>query len=165
MRGIIIKKSDDLKVLCMKSHCDIRWNRHIFSVLVSASTNSKSSDLFTIYTTYIRKQMEYNSHVEGCVSKSILRTTKLLVNDSRAFNCIYSLKHHCNVDCVPLFYRYSNRSSEISVLIPQNNKFLRNTRLSRRAHPYIFGQLVDLSFSFRSLFGLFQCATSFVQGL
>ena len=64
---------------------------------------------------------------------------KVLINDNKISNSIDSMEHCHNVACVSLFYRYYNGrcSHEIRGLIPDNHIFLRSTRTSLRAHPFV----------------------------
>ena len=71
---------------------------------------------------------------------------KVLVNIGGISNAIDSLIRRFNVACVSLFYGYNNGfwSGQKRGFVPENHVFLRNTRLSRRAHPFV----VDLSLDF-----------------
>ena len=82
MGGINIEESEALDVLGMRIQHDVRWNNHVVQVSKEAfkclgflnrcRKYFTSSDLLTIYTTYIRPKMEYNSHIWTGASKSIL---------------------------------------------------------------------------------------------
>ena len=63
----------------------------------------------------------------------------VLINDSRVSNSIDSLEHCRKVACVSLFCRYYNGRSSRNIwgLVPNNHIFLRSTRISRRAHPFV----------------------------
>ena len=66
MGGINIKESEALDILSMNIQCDIRWNWHTFQWISFLRRRKKyftSADLLTIYSIYIRKRMEYKSHV------------------------------------------------------------------------------------------------------
>lgn len=98
-----------------------------------------SSKLLTIYTTYIRPRMEYNSNIWAGASAYVLtfflriqEGAKVLIKSSRVSNPIESLDHCCNVSCVSLFYCYwcTFFSSEIRRHVAQNRVFLRSTYLS-----------------------------------
>ncbi|XP_065363465.1 uncharacterized protein LOC135956806 [Calliphora vicina] len=117
-----------------------------------------SSDLLTIYTTYIQPEIEYNTHVWAGASKSILELldrvqerAKVLIGDSRVSNSIDSLERRRNVGCVSLFYRYYNGmcSDEIRELVPDTRSFSRNTRSSVRAHPFVVYWSVDRTTHYR----------------
>ena len=102
--------------------------------------------IITIYTTYTKKREFDTTHMFRPVYMPPFVTFRphtgkgeLFVNDGILCNSIVSLKHRCNMDCVPLFYRYYSRfcSSEINGHIPDNYLYLHNTRLSRRPHPFV----------------------------
>ena len=73
MGGMEIVKSDTLDVLVTSIRSDLRWVDHVFNVskeadkclgfLKRCKQYFTSSDLRTIYVTYIRPKMEYNSHL------------------------------------------------------------------------------------------------------
>lgn len=168
MGNVNIEEADALDVLGMRISCDARWNDHIFRVskeafkclgfLKRCRKYFTPSDLLTIYRTFIRPRMEYNSHVWAGASKSILKLldrvqerVKVLINDSRVSNSIDSLEHRRNVACVSLFYRYYNGrcSREIRGLVPDNHIFLRGTRTSRRAHPFVVDCPVNRTMHYR----------------
>ena len=134
-----------------------KWRKKYSSALVFLKRCGKyftSFDLLTIYRTFIRPQMEYNYYVWADASRSILKLldrvqkrVKVLINDNRVSNSVDTLEHRRNVACVSLFYRYCNGrcSREIRALIPDNHIFLRSTRTSRRAHPFVLGCVVNLT--------------------
>ena len=137
MDGTNIKKSEALGVLSMKIQCEVCWNRHIFSAL-SSYNGTSSSDLL-LYTTYTRKRMVHNSHVEDDASMSML--TLMTVGYP-------TLLIYCNIVAiwiVSLCYRYSNGFclSKIRGLRAVNHEFLYNTRLSWQAHSYVGDWPVD----------------------
>ena len=116
------------------------------------------TNLPTIYRTFVRPRMEYNSHVLAGASRSILKPldrmqerAKVLINDNRVSNSIDLLEHRRNVACVSLWYRYYNgRSScEIRELVPDNHMFLRSTRTSRRAYPIVVDCAVNRTMHYR----------------
>ena len=103
------------------------------------------SDLRTVYVTYIRPKMEYNSRLWAGASKCALdvvyriqsRALKF-IGDDRVASSITSLGHRRNVSCIVLFYKYyfGKCSSGLSELIPPPQVFGRNTRLSGRSHAF-----------------------------
>ena len=168
MGGINIEGSDTLDVLGMKIHCKVRWSEHVFQVSKEAfkclgflnrcRNYFTPFDLLTIYTTYIRPKMEYNSHIWAGAPKSILelldrvqRRALALINDNSVSNSIDSLEHRRNVGCVTLLYQYYNgiSAAEISELIPRARVFVRNTRLSSRSHPFVVDCPVDRTTHYR----------------
>ena len=82
MGGIDIAKSSTLGILGTSLCSDLRWKDHIFGVAKNASKclgflkrckkYFTPTDLRTIYTTYIRPKMEYNSHLWAGASKEYL---------------------------------------------------------------------------------------------
>ena len=70
----------------------------------------------------------------------------MLIDDSSLFNAIDR-----NVAFVSLFYRYRNGrfSREIKGLVPDNPIFLRSTRTSGRAHPFVFHCAVNCTMHYR----------------
>ena len=152
----------------MRISCDAPWNDHIFRVSKEAfkclgflkwcRKYFTPSELLTICRTFIRPRMKYNSHVWTGTSNSILKLldrvqelVKMLINDNRVSNSIDSLEHRCNVACVSLFYRYYNRkcSRQIRSLIADNQIFLRSTRTSRRAYPFVVDCAVNRTMHYR----------------
>ena len=94
--------------------------------------------------------MQYNSHVWAGASKSILELldrvqerAKVLIGDSRVSNYIDFLEHRRNVGCFCLFYRYYNG------MFPETRTFVRNTRFSSRAHPYVVDWQVNRTTHYR----------------
>ena len=83
MGKVNIEEADALDVLGMRISCNARCNDDIFRMLKKAFNcldflkrcrkYFTTSDLFTIYRTFIRPQMEYNSYVWAGASKSILK--------------------------------------------------------------------------------------------
>ena len=153
---MVIEQSDALDVLGMKIQCDVRWTKHVFNVskeafkclgfLKRCKKYFTPSDLLSIYTTYIRPKMEYNSHIWAGAPKSSLelldrvqRRAMVMIGDSSVSNPVVSLEHRRNVGCVSLFYRYFHGvcSSDIRGLIPDVRMFVRDTRLSRSSHPFV----------------------------
>lgn len=155
MGGVVIAESDALDVLGISVQRDLRWNNHVFDVAKEAGKclgflkrckkYFTPADLRTIYTTYIRPKMEYNSHLWAGAPQTLLelldriqKRAIMLIDDGRVSNSIDSLKHRRDVGCVALFYRYFHGrcSAEIRGLIPSVQLFSRTTRLSRGAHPF-----------------------------
>ena len=68
MGGMVILKSETLAVLGTSIRSDLRWDDHVFNVSKEAAKCLSflkyftTSDLRTIYVTYIRPKMEFNSH-------------------------------------------------------------------------------------------------------
>ena len=72
MGNVNIEQADALGVLGMRISCDARWNDHIFQVskealkclgfLKRCRKYFTPSGLHTIYRTFFRPRMEYNSH-------------------------------------------------------------------------------------------------------
>ena len=89
----------------------------------------------TIYVTYIRPKMEYNSHLWAGASKSALDCVDR--TQSRALSPP-SLGHRRNVSCIVLLYKcyFGKCSSELSELISPPQVFGRNTKLSGRSHAF-----------------------------
>ena len=132
---------------------DLRWDHHVFNVskeagkclglLKRCKKYFTPSDLRTIYVTYIRPIMEYNSNIWAGASKSALdfvdriqsRALKLI---GVIYSSINSLGHCRNVSCIVLFskYYFENCSSGLSELIPPPQVFGRNSRLSGRSHAF-----------------------------
>lgn len=83
-----------------------------------------SSDVLSIYTTFIWPKMCYNFHVWARPSKSILRfldgileSAKVGINGGRAYNSIDSLEHRLHIVCV---YCNGLYSGELKNLVPEN---------------------------------------------
>ena len=109
-----IAKSKTLDVLATSIRSDLRWDDHIFNVSKEAAKclgflkrckkYFTPFDLRTIYITYIRPKMEYNSHLWAGASKSALDfedriqsgALKLIGDDSVA-SSISFLAHRRNV--------------------------------------------------------------------
>ena len=82
MGGMEIAKSETLDVLGTSIRSDLRWDDHVGNVpkeaakclgfLKRCKKDFTPSDLRTIYVTYIRPKMEYNSHIWAGASKSAL---------------------------------------------------------------------------------------------
>ena len=126
----------------------LKWCRKLFT----------PSDLLTIYRTFIRPRMEYNSHVWAVASKSILKLLdrvharlNVLINDSRVSNSFDWLEQRRNVACISLFYRYYNGrcSREIKGLIPDNYILLRSIHTSPRAYPFVVDYSVNRTMYYR----------------
>ena len=114
MGAMAIAKSGTLDVLGTSIRSDLRWDDHVFNVSKEAAKclgflerckkYFTPSDLRTIYVTYIRPKMEYNSHLWAGASKSALdfvyriqsRALKL-IGDDRVASSITSLGHRRNV--------------------------------------------------------------------
>ena len=99
-----IKKSESLKVLSLNIQCNVRCNWQIFQCL---RDGRGSSDLFTIYTTYIRERM-YNL---------VLQRTgegKLLVNGGR----VSILLIHWSIVAMGLSLFYHFTFTVLSLLQP-----------------------------------------------
>ena len=117
--GMVITKSETLDVLGTLIRSDLRWDDHVFNVskegakgfgfLKQCKKYFTPCDLRTIYVTYIRPKMEYNSHLWAAASKSALdfvdriqsRALKLIGNDRFASSIIF-LGHRRNVSCIAL---------------------------------------------------------------
>ena len=132
---------------------ELRWDDHAFNVSKEAAKclgflklckkYFTPSDLRTVYVTYIRPKMEYNSHLWAGASKSALdfvdriesRALKL-IGDDRVISSITSLRHRRDVTCMVLFYKYyfGKCSSVLSELTPTSQVFTRNTSRSGRIH-------------------------------
>ena len=104
MGGMAIVKSETFDVLGASIRSDLRWDDHVSNLSNEAAKYFTPSDLHTIYVTYIRPKMEYNSHLWAGASKSALafvdrihsRELKLIEHDSVA-SSITSLGHRRNV--------------------------------------------------------------------
>ena len=135
-----IARSETLDVLGTSIRSDLRWDDHVFNVSKEAAQclgflkRCKKyfgpTDLRTIYVTYIRKKMEYISHLWAGASKCAL--------DDKVASSITSQGHRRNVSCIVLFYKYyfGKCSSGLYELIPPLQILTRNTRLSGRNHAY-----------------------------
>ena len=83
LSSVNIEEVNALDILGMRVSCDARWNDHIFRVAKEAfkylgffkrcRNYFTPSDLLTIYRTFIRTRLEYNSHVWVGASRSILK--------------------------------------------------------------------------------------------
>ena len=81
MGGMAFAKSETLDFLSTSIRSDLRWNDQVFNVSKEAAKclgflkrykkHFTPSDLRTIYVTYIRPKMEYNSHLWVGASKSV----------------------------------------------------------------------------------------------
>ena len=91
------------------------------------------SDLRTIYVTYIRPKMEYNSHLWTGASKSAIHCVDRI--QSRAWKLIGDDRV---ASCKVLFFKYyfGKYSSGLSELILPPQVFARNSRLSERSHAF-----------------------------
>ena len=131
---------------------------HCFRFLKRCKKYSTASDLRTIYVTYYRSKIEYNSHLWAGASKSALdfvdriqsRAMKL-IGDDRVASYIASLGHRRNVSCIVLFYKYyfGKCSSGLSELIPPPQVFGRNTRLSGRSHAFTVATMSNRTTHYR----------------
>ena len=109
MGSVNIEEADALNVLGMRISCDARWNDHIFRVAKKAlkclsflkwcTKYFTPFGLLTIYRSFIRPRMEYNSHIWAGASRSIAKLLdrvqereKVLINDSRVSTFIDSLE-------------------------------------------------------------------------
>ena len=99
-------------MLLVIAQANIRWDDHVFNVSKEAAKclvflkrckkHTTPSDLRTIYVTYIRSKMEYNSHLCAGASKSALISLKL-IGDDRVASSITSLGHRRNISCIVLY--------------------------------------------------------------
>ena len=167
MANVNIEEVDDHDVLGMRMSCVLvgtisffKWRRKHSSAFFFKWCREffPPSHLLTIYRTFIRPRMEYNSRVWIGASWSILKLldrvqegSKVLINDNSVSNSIDSLEHRRNVAYVSLFCRYYNGSCsrEIRALIPDNHIFLRSTRTSCRAQPFIVDCAVNCTMHYR----------------
>ena len=67
-----IASSETLDVLSTSIRSNLRWDDHVFNVSKRIKKYFTPSDLRTIYVTYIRPKIEYNSHLWAGASKSAL---------------------------------------------------------------------------------------------
>ena len=168
MCDVNITQSDTLAVLGISIRSDLRWDDHIFGIAKEAAKclgflkrckkYFTPTDLRTIYITYIRPKMEYNSHLWAGASKSSLscldkvqgRAVKL-IGDNCVSSTITSLSHRRNVGCVVLFYRYffGKCSSELRASLPPLQVFGRNTRLAGSSHPYTIATVAHRTVHYR----------------
>ena len=101
-----IAKSETLDVLGTSIRSDIHWDDHVFNVSKEAAKclgflkrckkYFTPSDLRTIYVTYIRPKMEYNSHLWAGASKSAFDFVDRIQSrawDDRVASSITSLRH------------------------------------------------------------------------
>lgn len=112
-----------------------------FEYLCRWQCNSKQS---SYYLYHLYPAQKWNTTVMSepglqNIFSSSLTVAKKLIGDSKVSISISALDHRRNVGCVSLFYRYFKRfcSRKIKALVPKTRKFLRITRYSKRAHPFV----------------------------